>query len=192
MAASRRTNLREGILDLHKRKVRQDIIIANVSKGRRRERERQLHAPQREDERLTSPTITAAMSQLQSGPVPDPDREARVAEKAARVQAKEAARAEERRNALHTLYMHAREFITTEEELDMEIEKIFGEQPFGKDKVGKDNVWEAYGAPPTVQDMLSMVNNTQKSAIQYHAGPAAITGKRIKRIAEELTGGKMD
>ena len=192
MAASRRTNLREGLLDLHKRKVRQDMIIANVSKGRRRERERRLHAPQREDERLTSPTITAAISKLQLGPVPDPDRAARVAAKAARVQAKEAMREEQRRNALHTLYMHAREFITTEEQLDEEIEKIFGAEPFGKDKIGKDNVWEAYGPPPTVQDMLSTVNNTQKAAMQYHAGPAAITGKRIKRIAEELTGGKMD
>jgi hypothetical protein len=189
MAASRRENLREGLLELQKRKHRQDSMIAGRSRARSEYREKRLHAPQREDERLTNPTITSATRTLQQGPVPDPDRAARVAEKAARVQAKEAAKEEARRDALHTLYMHARSFITTEEQLDSEIERIFVEQPFEQNG---DNIWDAVGAPPTVQDMLSAVNNTQKSALAYHAGPAAITGKRIKRIAEELTGGKMD
>jgi hypothetical protein len=189
MAASRRENLREGLLELQKRKHRQDSMIAGRSRARSEYREKRLHAPQREDERLTNPTIASATRTLQQGPVPDPDRAARVGEKAARVQAKEAAKEEARRDALHTLYMHARSFITTEEQLDSEIESIFVEQPFEQNG---DNIWDAVGAPPTVQDMLSAVNNTQKSALAYHAGPAAITGKRIKRIAEELTGGKMD
>lgn len=192
MAASRRANLREGILELHKRKVRQDITIANRSAAKRNEREKRVRAPQREDERLTSPTIREAMRQLQVGRLPDPDREARIAEKVERVKAKEAARAAERKDALHTLYMNAREFITTEQQLDEEIEKIFVEHPFGPAHSSKTNIWDAYGAPPTVQDMLSTVNNTQKSAIQFHQGPAIITGKRSKKIAEELTGGKMD
>jgi len=190
MAASRRTNLREGLVELYRRKRTHEGFVAVRSKTKSEEREKRLHAPQREDERLTNPTITAANRTLQSGPVPDPDRAARVAEKAARVQAKEAAREEQRRNALHTLYMQARSFITTEEQLDAEIEKIFVESPY--EGHASDNVWDAMGAPPTVQDMLSTVNNTQKSAVAYHAGPAAITGERMKKIAEELTGGKMD
>jgi hypothetical protein len=192
MAAKRRANLREGILELYERKKRQEVIVAKRSAWKVRDREKRLKAPQREDERLTNPTITAATRTLQSGPVPDPDREARLAEKAERVKAKEALKAAQRKDALHTLYMNAREFITTEEQLDAEIEKIFVPYPFGENNEGKTNIWDAYGAPPTVQDMLSAVNNTQKLAIDFHRGPGAITGKRMKRIAEELTGGKMD
>jgi hypothetical protein len=190
MAASRRANLREGLVELYKRKKAQDGLIAARSKAKREQREARVHAPQREDERLTNPTITEANRILQSGPVPDPNRAARVAEKAARVQAKEAAREEQRRNALHTLYMQARSFITTEEQLYAEIEKIFVELPH--EGHSSDNIWDAKDAPPTVQDMLSTINNTQKSAVAFHAGPAAITGERMKKIAEELTGGKMD
>jgi len=192
MAASRRQNLREGLVELHKRKVRQDIEMAKLSERKRERREAAVHAPQREDERLTSPTITAAVRQLQKGRLPDPGREERLAEARERVQQKEFEREEQRKNALHTLYMHAREFITTEAQLDAEIERIFVEFPFGDAHAGKTNIWDAYGAPPTVQDMLSAVNNTQKSAVDFHRGPSAITGKRMTRIAEELTGGKMD
>ena len=125
--------------------------------------------------------------------MPDPQREERVAAKAERVKAKKAMREEARKNALHTLYMHARSFITTEEQLDKEIEAIFVPQPFkGGANPSSDNIWDAVGAPPTVQTLLSTVNHTQKEAVKYHAGPGAITGERMKKIAEELTGGKMD
>ncbi|KAH8816346.1 hypothetical protein F5884DRAFT_218779 [Xylogone sp. PMI_703] len=192
MAEWRRTNLREGIIELHDRKVRQDKRLARRSELKRKERDQRFNAPIREDERLTNPTITAAMSKLQMGVLPDPDREARLVEKAEKAKAKEAMREEARREALHTLYMHARSFITTEQQLDAEIEKIFVESPFGQVHEGKTNIWDALGAPPTVQDMLSTINNTQRSAVAFHAGPADLTGKRIKKIAEELTGGKMD
>jgi hypothetical protein len=192
MAASRRGNLREGLVELYKRKRDSEGAVAARSMTRQDERGRRLHAPQREDERLTDPTIKEANRILQSGPIPDPNREARVAEKIARVRAKEAAREEQRKNALHTLYMQARSFITTEEQLDAKIEEIFKETPEGE----SDSIWQwtivARGAPPTVQDMLSAVNNTEKEAVKYHSGPAQITGQRMKRLAEELTGGKMD
>lgn len=192
MAEWRRTNLREGIVELHGRKVIQDKRLARQSQRKQMDRDQRYNAPTREDERLTSPTVTSAMSKLQVGRLADPDREARLAEKAARVQEKAAMKEEARRDALHTLYMHARSFITTEQQLNDEIEKIFVEFPFGQVHEGKTNIWDALGAPPTVQDMLSTINNTQRSAVAYHAGPADLTGKRIKRIAEELTGGKMD
>jgi len=191
MAENRRTNLREGLVELHKRKTLQDKMVAARSKNRSIAREKALHAPQREDERLTNPTITQMNRTLQSGPVPDPDRAARVAEKKARVEAIALAKEEQRRNALHTLYMNARSFITTEEELDAEIEKIFVEDPHASGNLN-DNIWSVKGAPPSVLTMLSAVNNTQKKAIDFHRGPAALTGRRMKKIAEELTGGTMD
>jgi hypothetical protein len=187
MAASRRTNLREGLVELYKRKKDHDGAVAVRSKIKQEDRNRRLRAPQREDERLTDPTIKEANRILQSGPIPDPNRETRVAEKSARVQAKEAAREEQRKNALHTLYMQARSFITTEEELDAKIEEIFKEPREGE----SDNVWDK-AAPPSIQDMLASINNTEKKAVSFHSGPAQITGQRMKKIAEELTGGKMD
>lgn len=161
------------------------------SKAILKDRARRLQTPQREDERLTNPSITTSLKDLYIG-LPDPHREARIAEKAERCQSKAEAKKEERRNALHTLYMNAREFITTEEQLDAEIEKLFVPSPFGKENMGKENIWDAHGSPPTVQDMLANINNTKKTAIDYHRGPAHATGQRMKKIAEELTGGKMD
>jgi hypothetical protein len=191
IAANRRQNLVEGLRTLKTRKALSDGRIAARSKKSSEERARVLNAPQREDERLTSPTITEAMRKLQLGSVPDPRREERVAAKAERVKANEAMREEARKNALHTLYMHARSFITTEEQLDAEIEKIFVDRPFGNDATS-NNIWDAKGSPPTVQDLLATVNRSQKTAVDYHAGPAHITGQRMKKIAEELTGGRMD
>lgn len=191
MATNRRTNLRHSLVELKKRQ--QDSINRRRSIGgvKRIERMKALNAPQRNDERLTNPTITAAMSQLQIGAVPDPGREERIVEKKARVAAIEAAKAEARKDALHTLYMHARDFIVTEEQLNKEVDEIFVQYPF-QNAGHKTNIWDAHDAPQTVQDMLLEVNNTQKKAVDYHKGPAQITGKRLKRIAEELTGGKME
>jgi len=111
--------------------------------------------------------------------------------KAARVKAKEIAREEQRRDALHTLYMHAREFIVTEKQLDDEIEAIFTDTPHGDNDM-RTNIWEAIRAPITVQEMLSEVNRTEKEALNFHRNGAMKAGTRMKRIAEELTGGKMD
>ncbi|EKD13629.1 uncharacterized protein L3040_005117 [Drepanopeziza brunnea f. sp. 'multigermtubi'] len=191
MAASRRTNLREGLVELYKRKKVHDAIAAGVSKSKSKFREQALHAPQREDERLTNPTIKQANRILQSGPVPDPQREMRVAEKKARVRAKEQLRQEERRDALHTLYMNARNFITTEEQLDAKIEEIFVRDPHAPHNLD-DNIWNVLKAPPTVMDLLSVVNGTQKTIVKFHEPPSARTGIRMKKIAEELTGGKME
>ncbi|TVY27129.1 hypothetical protein LHYA1_G005276 [Lachnellula hyalina] len=190
LATNRRSNLHDGLRSLRRRKKISDERIAWQSRITSEERARLVHAPQREDERLTSPTITEAVRKLQLGPVPDPQREERVAAKAQRVKAKEARREEARKNALHTLYMHARSFITTEEQLDKQIEAIFVPHPFKG--AATDNIWDAVGPPPTVQALLSTVKHTEREAVRYHGGPGALTGQRMKKIAEELTGGKMD
>lgn len=193
MAATRRQNLREGLVELHSRKVKSDKSMAYKSAAKAEDYKRRVNAPPREDERLTAVTILASTRKLNSGNVPDPNREERVAAAKARVENKAMILEQERRDALHTLYMHARDFITTEEQLDEAIEKIFVDRPFEDHlNAGKDNIWDAYGPPPTVQEMLSEINNTQKNALDYHQGPAVPYGRRILKIAEELTGGKME
>lgn len=194
MATSRRQNLREGLAELHRRKVRTDKAIALRSAIKQANRARTVGAPQREDARLTAPTVTATTRALLTGTLTDPNRERRLAAAAARVQAREAERVNKRREALHTLYMHAREFITTEAHLNEKIESVFPEEAFSHAVVGShsSNIWETAGPPTSIQNMLSEVDNTQKTAINFYKSPAVTTGKRMKQIAEELTGGKMD
>ncbi|KAI9831114.1 MAG: hypothetical protein M1819_005202 [Sarea resinae] len=193
MAATRRRNLREGLVELHHRKKQMDRAMAGRSAYRRAEHERLVHAPEREDERLTRPTVTEAMKQFNTGIVPDPDREARIAQKLERYRAMQEAKANERRDALHTLYTQAGSFITTQDQLNAAIEKTFVDNPeeFGNDiGVGGENIWNR-GPPETVQQMLSEANKSGNNALRHHTGSADLTQKRIKKIAEELTGGKV-
>ncbi|CAG8981263.1 hypothetical protein HYALB_00003861 [Hymenoscyphus albidus] len=194
LASVRRKNLREGLHALHARKLKSDRQVAHRSLLKTEERQARLYAPQREDERLTSPTVRQALTKIQrTGRLPDPQRAQRVGASQARVARKEAALEEQRRNALHTLYMHARTFISTEKDLNAEIDRIFVPQPFQRvHNSHETNIWDALGQPPTVQTMLSELNRTQQKLIEHHAGPARITGGRLKKIAEELTGGKMN
>lgn len=193
MADSRRRNLREGLVLLHRRKVRAERTVAARSADKQAERQARVEAPKREDERLTEPTITQAMKRVKlNGVVPDPNREQRIAEMRARTQAVQAEREERMKEALHNLYMQARNFITTEEQLEQVIETQFVEKPFEKVKPGAKNVWEAYNPPPTVQDMLRDVTGSSDKAVQLHKSAATLTSERVMRLAEELTGGKIE
>ncbi|POS86665.1 hypothetical protein EPUL_001102 [Erysiphe pulchra] len=190
MAESRKKNLRESITELYHRKIERQDTLVTLSIGRRKRREKLLRMPQREDERLTQPTITLLNSTLQKGAVPDPNRAMRIAEKIARVKAREEGKILERRQALHTLYMNAREFIVTEKQLDERIQKIFIDTPFRESDLN-DNIWE-FGSPPTVQDLLRKFEGETKVATEAHESPAVRIGERMLNIAEELTGGKIE
>ncbi|KAA6410120.1 MAG: hypothetical protein FRX48_05539 [Lasallia pustulata] len=190
-AANRRRNLREGLIELRHRKRVSDRRIAARSAYRRAEHERLIRQPEREDERLTNPTVTQALRPPKTQLLPDPDHEARMAEKRARVAEKEAEKVEERRNMLHSLYMNARTFITSEAQLNSEVDKVFDDLDLWTTaEVRGQNVWNL-GPPETVQQMLGRVNRTGKNAVDYNQGYAPITAQRERRIAEELTGGKM-
>lgn len=191
MAESRKKNLRESILELHKRKIEKQKNLATLRLGRQRRREKLLHAPQQEDERLTNPTVTQLNSTLQKGFLPDPNRKQRIADMAARVKTREEAKIQARKDSLHTLYMNARYFITTKQALDARIEKIFTAEPFLKGDLN-DNIWEAYGSPPTTRDLLRKDEGSSKLALEAHQSPAVLTGDRLQIIAEKLTGGKID
>ena len=153
---------------------------------------RRSRAPEREDERLTSASVPEAMKVIHFGTPPDPDREARTAEKKARVAAKEAERREERRSNLHDLYINAGLFITSEKDLRLVVNTLFDdkEQFMSSVSVG-ENIWH-HGYPDTVADMLNRVNKEGKvKAVEANRRLETITAERVRRIAEELTGGRM-
>ena len=186
-AAFRRQNLREGLSQLHQRKVRSDRRIAVRTAFRQAEHERRIHEPEREDERLTNPSVIQALKPGYANSLPDPDREARVAKMRARFETKESAKVEERRNALHSLYMNARDFIVTEEALNAKVDEIFDHKWFRD--YPDHSIWDKGGFPDTVQSMLTYSgrNENANSSSEY----TQLTKQRVQRIAEELTGGKM-
>lgn len=148
-----------------------------------------------------NPGLRSAYALSAAGRIPDPNREVRVAAMKARVADKAERRRADRQDALHTLYMHARSFITNEAQLDAAIEDAFGtvQQPktFGNRGV---SVWANMGTDrynsteqpfESIADKLNKANRS-RGTVQDSQGFAGITEKRLKRIAEELTGGKMD
>lgn len=103
-----------------------------------------------------------------------------------------------RREALHELYMHAREFIVDEAGLDRAIEAEFGSEMESNPKEWevKPSEWSK-GAPPRMMDLVVAatgggraggVLGGQRGAL----GKTALLTDRVKKIAEALTGGKMN
>ncbi len=193
LAASRRQNLREGLTELRDRKRRTEKAMAGRGAFRQSRRNAKLHRPQREDERLTFPSVTVAMKMLQTGTLPDPDREARIARKRANVAATMAKQSEKRKEALHNLYLNARDFITTEEALLEKIEQIFVEVPveFGDEAAPGDSIWKR-GAPPDLEKMLNVMMRRKRDTVSVNSHYAEFAHQRSLRLAEELTGGKLD
>ena len=187
-AATRRKNLREGLVELQYRKEKIDRHVAAKSAFKRAEYDRAVHKPEREDERLTNPSITQLMTPGYFANLPDPDRKELIAGKREKVRRKDMADREERRNALHSLYMNARSFIVTESALNSKVDEVFDDEWF-KSYPGR-SIWDKEEFPDTVQTMLHVANRNGSKAVQ-NAGYAYITRERVQRIAEELTGGKM-
>ena len=190
MAATRRRNLREGLVELQYRRDTTQREAATRSARKRAERQEALYREQREDERLTLPSVTQAMQKVKVGILPDPHREARMAEKRTNVAATMAKQSSERQRALHELYINARYFITTEEQLNNEIDKVFMPRPKEWGTEDAHNVW-SQGPPPTTQDMLNQLRREGQGFKENDESYVAITEKRLMRIGEELTGGKI-
>lgn len=190
MAATRRRNLREGLVELQRRRDTTQREAAIRSARKRAERQEALYREQREDERLTLPSVTQAMQKVKVGILPDPHREARIAEKRANVAATMAKQSSKRQRALHELYINARYFITTEEQLNNEIDKVFVPRPKEWGDEEPRNIW-SQGPPPTTHDMLNELRREGQGFKENDESYVAITEKRLMRIGEELTGGKM-
>lgn len=154
-----------------------------------------LHRPEREDERLTNPSVDANLTALfAKGTLQDPERESRLAEMRARTERKHQERRDERTDALHSLYIEAREFITTEAQLNSAIDKEFGTPDQPNDKFnGELSMWGQ--KPYTVQDLINVSQRTGgRGAVntESNAQSSSLTKERVQRMAEALTGGRLD
>ncbi|KAL2818802.1 hypothetical protein BDW59DRAFT_126642 [Aspergillus cavernicola] len=186
MADMRRQNLREGLLELHSRKQRTDNMMERRSREKQRRRERVLRQPEREDERLTRPSVVQEMQPKRMPLLPDPEREARLANSQARLESKKLDKELERQDALHSLYMNARTFITTEAQLAAEIENVFPEgenEAWRSDHQHGDNIWNL-GLPQTVQNLVTEDRKFERKRWD-------LIQDRVKKLGEQITGGKL-
>lgn len=186
MAELRRANFREGLVELYQRKLVTEGSMTRRSAAKQARRQRVFDQPPREDERLTRATVVKAMQPTQRTILPDPNRETRIAASRNRVLAKQEEKSAIRQEDLHTLYMNARTFITTEAQLDQEIEVKFSEtggKEWLTDTGAGNNVW-VKGPPPSIQDIVRNQTTSEH-------GRWRVEQERMRKVVEELTGGKM-
>ncbi|KYK56056.1 hypothetical protein DCS_08022 [Drechmeria coniospora] len=196
VAHNRRVNLEEGLQALWIRRRRRDSI-RNATVGRKfEEHHKAAAADERQDDRLTRSTVLGSI--LDTKTYPDPDRFSRVDRSRTKVMAKESTRREARRDAIMELYISASNFIVQESELEAEIDKIFTEDYFRKQSQAinrygaTENTWGIYGKPPSIANMLETTTGTSTKLMDYYESEYDRSVKRQKRIAEDLTGGKME
>ncbi|KAJ5222380.1 uncharacterized protein N7469_008620 [Penicillium citrinum] len=186
MADRRRNHLRDSLKVLHERKLAAEKTMVTRSRMSQERRQRIFKQPEAEDERLTRPSMVSAMLAPNDTFLRDANREQRLAFSKARLEAKQAQKKAQHQDDLHSLYIHARTFITTEEQLSAEIDRVFpdGENvEWRNDHQPGENVWNL-GAPPTVQ---SAVSETRKS----ETARWDVTQDRVKKLGEQITGGKL-
>lgn len=184
MSDARRRNLREGVLGLHHRKSRDAESKSIRSNRHGRKRDALIAEPEREDERLTRASVSEVLRDIfKQGHRHDPNKD--IEERRLRVGERGALKSDARKDAIHTLYMHARDFIVTEEQLNEAVEKAFT----NADGSPKDqSIWDG-DDPMTTADMLDPGRGWRKADDPNPREKLA--AERMKKIAEELTGGKI-
>ncbi|KIW72550.1 hypothetical protein PV04_00734 [Phialophora macrospora] len=189
MAELRKTHLRSSLKELHARKSSIDDTIAARSAAKQLDRARLLSQPEREDERLTNVSIPSAMRPQKLHQLSPEEEQEIYKSRVAAHQAALAAKHEDRLDKLHTLYMNARNFITTKEQLASAIDQVFDTSR---------SIWDKEGKPDTVETMIA--RGRDRSADDGRGGtmlPGDVTERarkdqeRMKKIAERLSGGKL-
>jgi hypothetical protein len=182
MAAKRRANLRDGLMQLKERKESIELKRAETLQERSRLREEKLAAAERDDVRLTLPSILST-TRLQEKGLADPNREERLREKAAKREAHLLAKKQERQQLVHELYLNAGDFILTEQDLERAIEEQFRE----KDQT---QVHLERTKPPTVREMLIQKERNAQGEGLGGMGLGA-EESAILEVGGALTGGRM-
>ncbi|KAF2192352.1 hypothetical protein K469DRAFT_716879 [Zopfia rhizophila CBS 207.26] len=193
LAEKRRQALREGIQELHERKTTTDRERMARTKRIQLKNRKLALAPPRSVDVLTSTSVSKSIQDYLNNKLSSRSRSNIHPKRREAYHARMAQHAAVRQAHLNDLYTHAREFIVDEEDLDQAIETAFGteERPVGWDVKGEEQVgihssreaspWNG-GTPDGVGDMLQRVRKGEG---------VGLARERVKRVAEELTGGRM-
>jgi hypothetical protein len=196
MAARRRLMLRQGVNELMQRECFREASVKKRKAQRAQTDILAQTAPERLDEELTGQSVPLVIRELLDG---KGWCDAETPEETAKRKAQHDQRLEEKENRrasqVHELYMHAREFITTEEQLEAEIERAFGPDwrpvTWGNSK----SIW-GIGKPMSTAEMLQVhdqglgVIRRDLVTVKDNAVDQR-TLQRYVKIAAELTGAKI-
>ena len=191
LAEKRRTALQEGVKELHERKVTSDAQYLSKIQAIGAYRREVAMAPPREVDVLTQTSVAKGIRDFLTDALPPrPDimkaRRSAYERRVKKIQ-------DVRTSRLHDLYTNARTFIVDEQQLDEAIEKTFGTEdlPMGWDmkgnmgprNEGKEGLSPWQGPlPEGVGERLQKLKGGEG---------VGLAKERVKRVAEELTGGKM-
>ena len=175
MATRRRQNLREGIIELADKERAFDDKRARVLEKRAAERQELLNRKEREDVRLTLPSVLSTIKNAEG--FQDPNRRGRLKGSKTKLNKQIAAKLEARREQLHNLYLNASSFLLTDKQLDMAIDAEFNEQLFEKI------------FPLTVSEMLAL--RARGPTMANLGGMSAKESELIMEAAAALTGGRL-
>lgn len=198
LAEARKAALRQGVVELHARKATAEAQHLDRIQKSGDLRRKLATAPRRDVDVLTETSVSKGVRDFLSGALPAPEKNIDARRRA--YQKRMAAQEAVRRSRLHDLYTNARTFIVTEEQLDSAIEEAFGtdDNPVGWDMKGNEGrrlakdssgVSGYEGLSPWTGPMPEGVGDKME---RLRGGEGVGLAKdRIKKLAEELTGGKM-
>lgn len=218
MANQRRTQLREGLTALQARKQADLNAMSRRSHQKQLERSKLLSQSEREDARLTNvSTPTAMLPTNDNTALSLKALEAELAnakflhtQKLENYKNFKSAKHAAKMDALHTLYMSARSFVTTEAQMRALLAQQF-EDPkrFTNEVANGDSMWQ-FGPPESIKDkigdaagkprkqaisgeMLSSLKASSRLAMGVQAEREQVgqDQERMKKIAEKLSGGKI-
>ncbi|KAK1829476.1 hypothetical protein QBC39DRAFT_435649 [Podospora conica] len=194
-AESRRTALKEGLAGLWERRQAADARATRLSRAKGESNRRAALAPDAQDDVLTRASVrmsTAVTTKVIIDPLRMEKAEAARAKHAAIV----AAKAEARRDALAQLYVAASEFIVDEAELNERVARLFDPAHHANKQANLgQSIWQAQGMPISVIEKRRDEGDLNKWTPGMTSSKAAAslrdTVKRQKKVAEELTGGRL-
>jgi hypothetical protein len=193
LAETRRSALKEGVTQLHARKVETEAAFLAKIQASYADRKERASAPPRDADVLTQTSVQKGIRDFLSGTLPVTSRTANIPMRRKAYNARVAKVDAVRQSRLHDLYVNAREFLVEETQLDEAIEKAFGTEdaPIGWDtrgamglrSDGKEGLSPWHGPMPEgVGDMLQKLKGGEG---------VGLAKDRVKKVAEALTGGKM-
>ena len=193
MSETRKEHLRQGLVELYQRKQSMTASVARRSEQKKEERARLISQDERIDAQLTNASVPQAMQPVKGAIAASANRRSKK-----KFEALQARKEEARRDATHTLYMNARTFITTEQQLDAEILKAFPDGAHEEWRTAATygtSIWNL-DSPPTIADKLQASSRRAKkdfstAGLTDSAEKYRLDQERMKRIAEELSGGKI-
>lgn len=201
MAASRRRNLAQGLQELAIRQESTQMTAQFRAERKNLEHETLSNMPERRDQSLTTSSLANSVRQVMEArnrrtEFSTLQKQQTVHRQGQKYANQQERKEQERKDQLHTLYTHARHFITTEEALDAALERAFGtdDNPVRWAHRGL-SVWALNGQPPTVQDMLDPDRKKDQRMdyfdLSEKSKPKSEYQQRMKKIAEALTGGRI-